>query len=70
MFMKFVDASAHIKDARLLCELLDIFIQGVGPRNVVQVIADNGANYVVAGKLLWRGILTSFGHLVLLIVLT
>ena len=35
MFMKSVDASAHIKDARTLCELLDIFIQEVGPSNVV-----------------------------------
>eukprot|EP00253_Pinus_taeda_P003827 PITA_03827 len=52
MFMKFVDASAHIKDARLLCELLDIFIQEVGPSNVVQVIMDNAANYVAAGKML------------------
>eukprot|EP00253_Pinus_taeda_P004546 PITA_04546 len=52
MLMKFVDASAHIKDARLLCELLDLFIQDVGPSNVVQVITDNTANYVATGKLL------------------
>eukprot|EP00253_Pinus_taeda_P022917 PITA_22917 len=52
MFMKSVDASAHIKDARTLCELLDIFIQEVGPSNVVQVITDNAANYVATGKLL------------------
>ena len=31
MFMKFVDASAHIKDAQLLCDLLDVFILEVGP---------------------------------------
>jgi len=48
MFMKSVDASAHIKDAHTLCELLDIFIQEVG----IQVITDNAANYVAAGKLL------------------
>eukprot|EP00253_Pinus_taeda_P036730 PITA_36730 len=52
MFMKSVDASAHIKDARTLCELLDIFIQEVGPSNVVQVITDNAANYVATGKML------------------
>eukprot|EP00253_Pinus_taeda_P032382 PITA_32382 len=52
MFMKSVDASAHIKDARTLCELLDIFIQEVGPSNVVQVIMDNAANYVATGKML------------------
>eukprot|EP00253_Pinus_taeda_P019670 PITA_19670 len=52
MFMKYVDAFAHIKDSSLLCELLDIFIQEIGPRNVVQVITDNTANYVTTGKLL------------------
>jgi len=50
--MKFVDASAKIKDARLLCELLDTFIQEVDPQNVVQVITDNVANYVATGGLL------------------
>eukprot|EP00253_Pinus_taeda_P006025 PITA_06025 len=52
MFMKSVDASAHIKDARTLCELLDIFMQEVGPSNVVQVVTDNAANYVAVGKML------------------
>lgn len=52
MFMKSVDASAHIKDVHTLCELLDLFIQEVGPNNVVQVITDNAANYVAAGKML------------------
>eukprot|EP00253_Pinus_taeda_P010742 PITA_10742 len=52
IFMKSVDASTHIKYACLLCELLDIFIQEVGPSNVVQVITDNAANYVAAGKML------------------
>lgn len=52
MFMKSVDASAHIKDAQLLCDLLDVFILEVGPKHVVQVIMDNAANYVVVGKML------------------
>jgi hypothetical protein len=30
MFMKSVDASAHVKDVALLCALLDGFIQEVG----------------------------------------
>jgi len=50
--MKSVDASAHVKDARLLCDLLDVFILEVGPQNVVQIITDNAANYVFAGKML------------------
>jgi hypothetical protein len=52
MFIKSIDASAYVKDAQLLCELLDNFIQEIGPQYVVQVITDNAANYVVAGKLL------------------
>jgi hypothetical protein len=30
MFIKSVDASAYVKDAQLLCELLDGFIQEIG----------------------------------------
>jgi hypothetical protein len=51
MFIKNVDAFAHIKDAALICELLYKFIQEIGPQNVVQVITDNVANYVAIGKL-------------------
>eukprot|EP00253_Pinus_taeda_P025528 PITA_25528 len=52
MFIKSVDASAQIKDAKTLCDLLDVFILEVGEQNVVQVITDNVANYVVAGRML------------------
>ena len=52
MFVKSVDASAHVKDAALLCELMDGFIQDIGAHNVVQVISDNAANYVAAGRML------------------
>eukprot|EP00253_Pinus_taeda_P010485 PITA_10485 len=52
MFIKSVDASAQIKDARTLCDLLDVFILEVGAENVVQVIMDNAANYVAAGRML------------------
>jgi hypothetical protein len=31
MFIKFVDPFAHVKDATLLCELLDGFIQEICP---------------------------------------
>jgi hypothetical protein len=31
MFIKSIDASAYVKDAQLLCELLDNFIQEIGP---------------------------------------
>jgi hypothetical protein len=52
MFIKSIDASAYVKDAHLLCELLDNFIREIGPQYVVQVITDNAANNVAADKLL------------------
>ena len=52
MFIKSLDASEHIKDAATICELLDGFIREIGVQNVVQVIIDNAANYVSAGRML------------------
>jgi hypothetical protein len=52
MFIKFIDASPYVKDAQLLCELLDNFIREIGLQYVVQVNTDNAANYDVANKLL------------------
>lgn len=52
MFIKSVDASHQIKDARTLCDLLDVFILEVGEQHVVQVITDNAANYVAVGRML------------------
>jgi hypothetical protein len=52
MFIKSIDASTHVKDAALLCELMDAFIQEIDVHNLVQIIADNAANYVAAGRLL------------------
>jgi hypothetical protein len=50
MFIKSLDASTHVKDATLLCELMDVFIQEIFLHNVVQIIIDNVANYVVTGR--------------------
>ncbi|XP_059076669.1 uncharacterized protein LOC131875947 [Cryptomeria japonica] len=52
MFIKSIDASAHSKNATYLCEVIEEVIYEVGEENVVQVVTDNAANYVVAGKLL------------------
>ena len=52
MFLKPVDASAHVKDATLLCDFLDGFIQEVALQHVVQVITDNVAKYVVVDRML------------------
>ena len=46
MFIKSVDASSYVKDAHLLCDLLDKIIQEIGPQYVVQVITNNATNYV------------------------
>ena len=54
MFIKSIDASAYVKDAALLSELMDGFIQDIGVHNIVQIITNNAANYVVAGKMLMK----------------
>ncbi|PNY14079.1 hypothetical protein L195_g010751, partial [Trifolium pratense] len=50
MFVKSVDASAYMKTGQKLYELLDSFVEEVGESNVVQLVTDNGSNYVLAGK--------------------
>ncbi|RVX02328.1 hypothetical protein CK203_028275 [Vitis vinifera] len=51
-FVKSVDASDIVKDATNLFQLFDEVIEWVGPLNVVHVVTDNAANYVVAGRLI------------------
>ncbi|XP_028230525.1 uncharacterized protein LOC114410798 [Glycine soja] len=52
MFLKYVDGSDFVKTGEKLFELLDAIVEEVGEENVVQVVTDNGSNYVLAGKLL------------------
>jgi len=52
MFLKSTDAFANVKDAHLIFSLLADVVEEVGVTNVVQVITDNAANYVAAGRLL------------------
>lgn len=52
MFVKSVDASDYGKTRGKLVELLDIFIKEMGEQNIVQLITDNGSNYVEASKIL------------------
>ena len=56
MFIKSIDAPAYVKDAALLCELMEGFIQDTEVHNVVQIITDNAANYVVVGKMLMEAL--------------
>ncbi|RVW20428.1 hypothetical protein CK203_112414 [Vitis vinifera] len=51
-FVKSVDALDIVKDATNLFQLFDEAIEWVGPLNVVHVVIDNAANYVVAGRLI------------------
>ena len=52
MFLKSIDASAHIRNATYLCEVIEEVIAEVGEQHVVQVVMDNATSYVAAGKLL------------------
>ncbi|CAN1216301.1 hypothetical protein LINPERPRIM_LOCUS559 [Linum perenne] len=51
-FVKSVDASGFSKTGKKLFELFDSVIQWVVVQNVVQVVTDNVANYVAAGKMI------------------
>ena len=51
-FVKSIDASDIVKDANNLFLLFDELITWVGPSNVVQMVTDNAANYVAAGRLI------------------
>ena len=48
--MKSVDASAYMKTGEKVYELLDGFVEKIGEQNVVQVLTNNGSNYVLADK--------------------
>ncbi|XP_054788931.1 uncharacterized protein LOC129294532 [Prosopis cineraria] len=52
LFMKFVDASDLVKDAKTSFSLFSEVIEWVGPKNVVHVVIDNAANYIACGKLI------------------
>ncbi|XP_010527565.1 PREDICTED: uncharacterized protein LOC104804899 [Tarenaya hassleriana] len=52
MFMKSIDGSSFVKTGQKLFEMLDSLVEEIGEDKVVQVITDNGSNYVLAGKML------------------
>eukprot|EP00253_Pinus_taeda_P017474 PITA_17474 len=51
MFLKSVAASEKVKNAQLICKMMEEVIQEVGEERVVQIVTDNVANYMVAGRL-------------------
>ena len=50
VFVKSVDASSCMKTGVKVFVLLDSFLEEIGEKNVVQVVTNNGSNYVLAGK--------------------
>ena len=52
MFLKSIDAFAHIKNVTYLCVIIEEIIAEVREQNVIQVVTDNAASYVAASKLL------------------
>ncbi|XP_019442293.1 PREDICTED: uncharacterized protein LOC109347009 [Lupinus angustifolius] len=52
IFIKFVDDSHASKTADMLFKLFKEVVMHVGPENIVHILIDNAANYVVAGRLL------------------
>ena len=67
MFLKSIDASSHVKNAKFLCETIEEVIKEVGKDNVVQVVTDNAANYVAAGKNLASNFLSSTSKKIVLV---
>ena len=51
MFLKSIDASDKVKTAQLICKMMEEVVQEVGEENVVQIVTDNAANYMAAGRL-------------------
>ncbi len=45
-----IDASSQVKTGKAIFDMLDEFVGEIGESRVVQLITDNGANYVLAGK--------------------
>ncbi|WOL07425.1 hypothetical protein Cni_G16166 [Canna indica] len=52
MFVRSIDGSKFVKTDEKLFEFLDSLVEEIGEDKVVQVITDNGSNYVLAGKML------------------
>ena len=50
VFWKSLDASNKVKNAHTLALMLETVVMDVGVENVVQIITDNPAAYVAAGK--------------------
>jgi len=50
MFVNFIDSSNVVKRSEKLFEMFDVLVEKIED-NVVQVITNNGSNYMLANKL-------------------
>ena len=57
MFMESINASSFMKIGEKTFELLDNLVGCIREKNVVQVITDNGSNYVFASEILFNEVL-------------
>jgi len=53
MFIKSIDASSYVKSEKEIFEMLDKFVGEIGESSVVQLVTDNGRNYVLACKVFY-----------------
>ncbi|GKV13629.1 hypothetical protein SLEP1_g24618 [Rubroshorea leprosula] len=60
MFVKSIDASAFVKTGEKLFELIDSIVEEIGEEHVVQLVTDNGSNYVAAGKYIYSIVFVIF----------
>ena len=57
MFMESINASSFMKIGKKTFELLDNLVGRIGEKNVVQVITNNGSNYIFASEILFNEVL-------------
>jgi len=51
-FLKSIDSSNVIKDAKQMFDLLDFVVEELGEGNIVQVVTDDASKFLAAGKIL------------------
>ena len=52
IFLKSIDTSNVVKDAKQMFELLDFVVEEIGEDNVAQVVTDGASNFVAIGQML------------------
>lgn len=50
MFLKFIDTSSFAKDANMMYELLDAYVEDIREANMVQIVTDSASANVLASE--------------------